>query len=264
MVSPKAADHLRSALVCVVGFPATVIHRDTTVLDRWLWLRKHLRTIPTGSKTLIDVGCGTGAFTIGAARMGYCSLGLSWDQRSQRVATERAALCHADLARFELQDVRKLEERVDFKGQFDVAICLECIEYILNDAKLMVDIASCLKPGGTLLLTTPNFHLRPVNRDDVVISTVENGLHVRRGYTPHDLERLCGAAGFNIEQIDYCTGPISQKLTGLYRNIQKRASYPVAWALVLPLRWIPPLFDELATRLTKWPGYSITLVAQKR
>lgn len=147
MVSAEVADHLRSALVRVVGFPATVVHRDTTVLDRWLWLRKHLRAIPTGSKTLIDVGCGTGAFTIGAARMGYRSLGLSWDQRSQRVATERAGLCHADLATFELQDVRKLGERVDLKGQFDVAICLECIEHILNDDKLMVDIALCLKPG---------------------------------------------------------------------------------------------------------------------
>ena len=44
---------------------------------------------------LLDVGCGSGAFTIGAARMGYDALGLSWDARNQSVAAERAAIAKA-------------------------------------------------------------------------------------------------------------------------------------------------------------------------
>ena len=70
---------------------------------------------------------------------------------------ERAKICKANTAKFEVLDVRNLESRDDLIGQFDVAICLENIEHIINDKKLIIDIALCLKPGGRLLLTTPYF-----------------------------------------------------------------------------------------------------------
>jgi SAM-dependent methyltransferase len=262
--SPKGDQLLKSALVRVLGFPVTLIHGDTLVLDRWLWLKKYLLPVPGGSKSLIDVGCGTGAFTIGAARRGYRSLGLSWDERNQRVAGERAVMCHTDLARFEVQDVRRLGERDDLKGKFDVAICLECIEHILDDQKLMSAISGCLKPGGMLLLTTPNVSSRPLTFDDFAISTVEDGGHVRKGYAPGDLQRLSAAAGLEVERVEYCSGVLSQKLTGGTRLLQRRIPYLIVWALLLPLRWIPLVFDKLATGLTRWPGYSITLIARKK
>jgi SAM-dependent methyltransferase len=65
------------------GFPATLIHGDTLVLDRWLWISRHLTSVRAGSKRLLDVGCGSGAFTIGLALLGYKALGLSWDERNQ-------------------------------------------------------------------------------------------------------------------------------------------------------------------------------------
>ncbi len=209
---------MSSALVRVLGFPATLIHGDTLVLDRWLWLKKHLEPVPAVSKTLIDVGCGSGAFTLGAARLGYRSLGLTWDNRGNTVAEERAKICNVPLASFEVQDVRNLGEREDFRDKFDVAICCECIEHILNDARLMRDIAACLKPSGKLLLTTPNFYFRPMSPDEEkMISTVEDGGHVRLGYTPDDLTRIALPAGFEVEEIGYCSGVLSQRTTTLLR-----------------------------------------------
>ena len=67
----------RSMLVRWVGFPATPVHGDTLVLDRCLWFRRHLPVTRNGER-LLDVGCGTGAFTMGAARRGYKATGLSW------------------------------------------------------------------------------------------------------------------------------------------------------------------------------------------
>jgi SAM-dependent methyltransferase len=256
---------VKSALVRIIGFPATLIHGDTLVLDRWLWLRRYLKAVPLGSKSLIDVGCGTGAFTIGVARMGYQSLGLSWDLRNQRVAKERARLCKADLASFEVQDVRSLGERDDLKGRFDVAICFECIEHILNDERLMKDMASCLKPGGMLLLTTPNFHFRPITPpDDGGFAPIENGGHVRRGYTPDDLKKISGLAGFEVENIEYCSGLFSQRITRFLRILYKHLPVLAGWSLTLPLRAVPPLLDSWVSPVMKWPGYSITLMARKR
>lgn len=253
----------RSLLVQVFGFPATLIHGDTLVLDRWLWLRRHLPIVPTGSMRLLDVGCGTGAFTIGAAQRGYRALGLSWDERNQTVAGERAVICKALLAEFEIQDIRHLEQRSDLRENFDVVLCCENIEHILNDHKLIVDISRCLKPGGTLLLTSPNFNYRPITRGDAgPFSEIEDGGHVRRGYTPETLIALCASAGLNVSQIGYCSGFFSQKVTAFLRMAS--AIHPfLAWGLVLPLRLLPPPLDPWAGRLSRWPGFSITLVAVK-
>src|SRR4051812_14445018 len=99
-----------SLLVKLFGFPATLCHGDTAVLDRWRWLTRRLpRT--RNQETLLDVGCGTGAFTIGSARRGYHATGLTWDESDQRRAEERAQLCGAGTARFEVQDVRYLSKR---------------------------------------------------------------------------------------------------------------------------------------------------------
>jgi 2-polyprenyl-3-methyl-5-hydroxy-6-metoxy-1,4-benzoquinol methylase len=255
---------LKSGLVRILGFPATLIHGDTLVLDRWLWLKRYLPVVEPGSRSLLDVGCGTGAFTMGAARRGYRSLGLSWDKRNQTVAQQRAKICKADTASFEVQDVRRLDERPDLAEQFDVAICCECIEHILDDVKLMQDIARCLKPEGVLLLTTPNLSFKPMAYDNEILSTGDDGGHVRRGYSPADLMRLCQQSSFEVMKIEYCSGVLSQKITSLKRIAANVTSEMISWPIVLPLRWIPPMFDSAVTRAMNWPDYSITLVARKK
>src|SRR5207253_6752927 len=157
--------NVSSLLVKSIGFPATLIYGDPLVVDRWLWLKRRLSPHAISEK-LLDVGCGSGAFTIGAALRGYDALGLSWDERNQSVAAERARICHAESAHFEVVDARRLDERRDLNAQFDVAICCEVIEHILDDRKLMRDISMCLKPGGRLLLTTPNSNYKSITRED--------------------------------------------------------------------------------------------------
>ena len=251
---------MESALVKVLGFPATLIHGDPSVLDRWLWLRNRL---PRGShgQTLLDIGCGSGAFTIGAALRGYESLGLSWDERNQRVASERARICGAGSARFEVQDLRQLDARTDLFSRFDIAVCFETIEHILDDRKLLRDIARCLKPGGRLLLTTPNQDYKPITRGDAgPFSRVEDGWHVRKGYTEADLRALCRETGFTFDACSYCTGLLSQKIIWVQRMAAK--IHPlVGWALILPARVLPPPLDPMLARLTRWPDYSICLEA---
>ena len=252
----------RSLLVRLLGFPATLIHGDTLVLDRWLWLRRRLwRT--SNAERLLDVGCGSGAFSMGAALRGYRALGLSWDERNQAVARQRAALVGARRAEFEVFDVRKLDQRDDLHECFDIAICCENIEHILDDFKLARDIASCLKPGGRLLLTTPNIHYRAMSRNDEgPFEPIEDGRHVRRGYSRSMLCELCTVAGLIPEEISFCSGLVSQKITKLLRVLSRL--HPLAgWSLTLPLRLLPPLLDPLVTRVTGYPHFSICVEAYK-
>ncbi|MGM0589220.1 MAG: class I SAM-dependent methyltransferase [Bacteroidota bacterium] len=252
----------KSGLVKIFGFPATLIHGDPLVWDRWRWLKKHLPPTRNGEQ-LIDFGSGTGAFTIGSARRGYSALGLSWDERNQRVASERADICNTNNVDFEVLDLRQLHSREDLLDQYDVAICLEVFEHILDDQKLMADIAGCLQPGGRLFLTTPNYHNHAITKDDDgPYSKVEDGGHVRRGYTPEMLRELCNNAGLRVEEIDYCSGWFSQKLTTLMRTLGKLHPL-IGWLSILPLRILPPLLDPAIAKIFGWPGFSITLEAYK-
>ncbi|MBF0154301.1 MAG: methyltransferase domain-containing protein [Magnetococcales bacterium] len=252
----------KSILARIIGFPALLIHGDALVVDRWRWLRRRLPRC-TGELRLIDVGCGNGAFSIGAARLGYHALGLSWDQRSLDVANERSRICHAPRANFEIQDIRFLAERTDLHQQFDTAICLEAIEHVLDDRRLMGAVADCLKPGGRLLLTTPFLNYRAISpSDDGPFCVTEDGWHVRRGYSKAMLLELCQHAGLVAEEISYCSGLLSQKLTWLMRTLAH--IHPLlAWAVTLPLRIVPPWLDPLLAFLTGWPPFSICLVAYK-
>lgn len=239
-----------------------LLHSDTAVLDRWLWLRRRLPRAD-GSKRLIDVGCGSGAFTIGAALRGYRALGLSWDERNQNVASERAQMCKANLAEFDVQDIRQLHTRKNLIEQFDVAVCCEVIEHVFDDAKLMRNIADCLLPGGRLLLTTPNFHLKPIDPSHAgPFPTVEDGGHVRKGYTRDELLRLSEQAGLVADGISYCTGFLSQKIT-LLHFLTKRIHPVVAWGVVNPFRIFPPMLDPILTEKIGYPYYSICLEAHK-
>lgn len=253
---------LNSPLVRIFGFSATLIHGDTLVLDRWLWLKTRISQNAQGEK-LLDVGCGSGAFTIGAALRDYDSLGLSWDERNQKVAQERALLCQTTNAHFEVLDVRRLDTRRDLASAYDVVLSFENIEHILDDSKLMQDIANCLKPGGRLLLTTPYYHYRAITPgDNGPFSTTEDGGHVRRGYTRERLLELCEEVNLVCDSISFCSGFLSQKITYLLRTLSS-ISPLLAWALTLPLRPLPLLMDPMFTKLTHWPFFSICLEAHK-
>ena len=249
-------------LIRLLGWRGALFHGDSTTLDRWRWLEARL-TDPPGAR-LIDIGCGTGAFTIGAATRGYTALGLSWDTRNQTTAQRRARLCAVQNAVFEILDVRKLNSRPDLIGQFDVAVLCEVIEHILDDQKLTSNAAACLKPGGRLLLTTPNYDYHPITPEDRgPFLTEETGWHVRKGYREADLRRLCEKAGLQVDSITYCAGFLSQKITWLFR-VGGRCHRLLGWVAILPLRIIPPLLDVPVTKWLAWPQYSICLEARKK
>lgn len=243
-------------------FLSYLIRGDTLVMDRWRWVAKQLPETRNG-ESLLDVGCGTGAFTIGAARRGYRSLGLSWDERNQKVAARRAEACgQADRTKFEIQDVRKLHDRQDLSGMFDVCLCCECAEHILDDRGLFMEMTRCLKPGGRLIFTAPNFYYKAMSAGDLgPFCREETGWHVRRGYSSAMLKELCRHAGLEMEDISGCSGFFSQKVTGVLRFLQSLMGR-LGWVIVLPLRPVA-LLDWVPWRWLGWPDYSICLVAVK-
>ncbi|TMM46215.1 methyltransferase domain-containing protein [Qipengyuania marisflavi] len=247
----------RSLLIRLFGARAALLHGDLLMLDRWGFVKRHMPR--TGNaEAAFDVGCGTGAFSLNLARRGYRVTGLSWDERNQAVAQERAAIC-ALPADFPIGDARQLGAMEQHKARYEYVLSLENIEHILDDRKLMRDLKACLKSGGWLVLSTPNKDYRAITGvDNGPFPTEETGWHVRRGYTAAMLRELAEGAGLVVEQIGGCSGFFSQKLTTLMRKFGR-----LGFLVTFPMRILPLLLDRPIARLFGYADYSLTLVAYK-
>lgn len=249
---------MENILVKILGFIATVLHGDVAVFDRWMWLRKN---ITNGHARTLDAGCGSGAFTLYAAKVGNDAIGISFDARNNRVAEERAKILGLHNVKFAVADLRKLDDKAQELGVFDQIICFETIEHIINDRKLIIDFSKLLKLNGKLLLTAPYKHSKPMPGDEI-LSTVEDGGHVRWGYTHSEIREILSEAGLRTEKEEYITGFISQLLIRFNRVLSFFIPPKLAWLAVFPFR-IFQVFDKLATKLTRYPFASIGIVAVK-
>ena len=245
-------------LIKLFGYSVTIFFGDPAVFDRWRWLRKHLRSGPLRT---LDAGCGSGALTFYAAKRGNEAVGVSFQDRNNEVAKERARILGLANAIFVEGDLRVLDTLKTKLGIFDQIICFETIEHILGDDKLIRDFASILKPGGQILLTAPYKHYNRIM--GASISEVENGSHVRWGYTHEEITTLFAKHSLVVTGRAYLTGLISQRLIRSYRLLSMYIPYRLVWALLFPLR-ICVALDQLVTKIFHYPYLSIAVVAEKR
>ena len=234
-----------------------VLHGDTLVVDRWKWLKPLL--LP-GPKRTLDAGCGNGCFTIYAAKIGNEVIGLNFDEGPNVGARFRANLLGVNGAQFRQGDLRELDKMADELGTFDQILCMECIEHISDDKKLVTDLAALLKPGGRLLLTTPFKNHKPLR--DEVVSGKEDGGHVRFGYTHAELRQIFEGSGLKVESEQFISGFIAQKLTSLAR-IFGLSRERIGWAVVFPLRCLK-ILDKHVTAMLNYPYLSVGIVGIKQ
>ena len=248
---------MNNILLRTLGWKALVLHGDTLVVDRWRWLSRHLRPGPLRT---LDAGCGNGCFTLYAAKIGNKAIGLNFDEEPNVGARYRANLLGISGTEFRQADLRELDKLAAGLGTFDQILCMECIEHILDDQKLITNLAALLKPGGRLLLTAPYKNHKPLRKEQ--LSDKEDGGHVRWGYTHGELRRIFVTAGLDVESEEYISGFVAQKLTSLAR-VFGLSRERLGWALVFPLR-ILKVFDAPVTQLLNYPHLSVAVVGKKR
>jgi ubiquinone/menaquinone biosynthesis C-methylase UbiE len=152
-------------------------------------------------RRLLDIGCGMGTFTLEAASRGALAVGLDLAPAgiaaAQRVAHEEKV----SGASFTLADAARLPFKSDVA---DVIIAADFTEH-LDDAtfyRVLDDLARVMKPGGTLVVYTPEAgHIFEQLRErGIVLEQEPSHIGIR---SAQELARATERAGFKVERIRY-------------------------------------------------------------
>lgn len=136
---------------------------------------------------LMDVGCGSGAALALARQLGWTAQGLELDEQAVKAARQSGLDVHQS----------GYEGLIEFPNAFDAIVCSHVIEHVFDPVRMISLIHSALRPGGVLLLSTPNA------RSDVHAAFGKHwrGLEAPRHlvlFSQPTLVRLLEQAGFGV------------------------------------------------------------------
>jgi 2-polyprenyl-6-hydroxyphenyl methylase/3-demethylubiquinone-9 3-methyltransferase len=150
-----------------------------------------------------DVGCGGGLLAEGLARRGaqVCGIDLA-------PAMIEVAQLHAQDSQLAIDyRVCSAEQLAHGNpGGFDAVTCMELIEHVDDPAALVAQLATLLRPGGDLFVSTINRNLRSflmaIVGAEYLLHLIPRGTHeYARLLRPAELARLARAEGFALRDV---------------------------------------------------------------
>jgi len=118
--------------------------------DRWRVIEDLLTSsrIPAqnGQPRILDVGCGWGWISARLSKYGDVT-GIDPSAKGVALAAEKFPKVQFVCGQF---------PETSIEGCFDVVICTEVIEHVKDQRKFVHGLAEVVRPGGKLIITTPN------------------------------------------------------------------------------------------------------------
>jgi len=171
-----------------------------------------------GSEVL-DVGCGGGLLSEAMARRGARVTGL--DLAAEVLEVARA---HARNAGIEVSyQLESAEDHARLRaGQYDIVTCMEMLEHVPDPPAVVTALATLVKPGGAVFLSTinrtPRAYVQAVVAAEYVLRLLPTGTHTYEKFIrPSELAAWGRSAGLALEDVsglDYDPFGRSARLTG--------------------------------------------------
>lgn len=214
---------------------------------------------------LYDAGAGFGQYS-------YWLSGLLPQARitATDVKDEQVADCNAFFQRigrpqvkFEVGDVTKYQQ----PNTFDLVVCVDVMEHILEDEAALRCYSTSLKSGGMLIISTPSDQGGSDVHEEGEGSFIEE--HVRDGYNIDDIRAKCLRNGFSKVEARYsygAPGKISWKLSMKWPLLMLQASklffvvLPFYYLLAYPIAFVLNMAD---VRMTHPTGTGLIVKAWK-
>jgi len=141
---------------------------------------------------LLDVGCGTGAFLAHMHRLGWDVSGVESDPKA--AMTARSVLKSDDIHMGQVEDIAFEKE------SFDAVTMGHVIEHLLDPMKTLRSCYRILKPGGLLVIVTPNSASLGRRRFKELWRGWEPPRHIHI-FNTKSLARMAVKAGYRVRTI---------------------------------------------------------------
>lgn len=211
------------------------------------------------SGKILDVGCGTGDTLALLKELGWDVYGLEIDKNAVAIAQKRG------LRNVKLGTCEGIETYPD--NYFDAIRLYHVIEHLPNPWLCLKLIRKKLKPGGELILGTPNCHSVTAKLFGKFWYNLDIPRHLFI-FSPSALSKLIITQGFIDVRVEFCSaGGIVGSILYTLNHLEKKKRNPnnFLWLffLLYPLEW---LFDKVrigdimilrSTKVSTSPGREI-------
>ena len=190
---------------------------------------------------ILDAGSGFGQYSYFMSKMDP-----RWNIKGVDVKEEQIADCNnffnqinRNNAHFEVADLVKFNE----KDKYDFILSVDVMEHIEDDVQVFKNFFAAMRPGGTLLISTPSdqggsdVHDHEHDHEDGEHSFIDE--HVRDGYNIREIQDKLAEAGFKDTEASYTygtPGKISWKLSMKYPILMLNASK--IFFIILPFYYL--------------------------
>jgi SAM-dependent methyltransferase len=156
------------------------------------WFRRHEVVYERlaqrcAGRDVLEAGCGEGYGADLIADVARHVIGLDYDESAVahvKARYTRVEMLHGNLASLPLTD-----------GAVDVVVNFQVIEHLWDQAQFVAECRRVLRPGGALLMSTPNRITFSPGRDNPI-----NPFHTRE-LNAAELTELLTGGGFNVESM---------------------------------------------------------------
>jgi len=145
--------------------------------------------IPGPQGKLLDVGCGNGIFLKKMQQLGWSGYGVEFDPNSVKQAIALG---------FEVKQ-GALEEAKYEDNSFDLLTMNHVIEHLAHPAATLAECFRVLKPGGHLMMVTPNMNALGHEQFKQAWRGLEIPRHLHL-FTQKPLGQMTEASGFTLKQ----------------------------------------------------------------
>ncbi|MHC1707601.1 MAG: class I SAM-dependent methyltransferase [Bacteroidales bacterium] len=178
-------------------------------------LRKWNRTRGEMPVKVLDAGFGYGQYSYFLSRLGNNILLKGLELKEEQVDDCNAFFQKKGIKNVEFftGDLTQYTEN----ETYDLILCVDVMEHILEDRQVFSNYAASLKPGGILLVSTPSDQGGSDVHDHDDTSFIEE--HVRDGYGKDEIAGKLKDAGFGSTEVRYsygCYGKLSWRLSMKY------------------------------------------------
>jgi len=165
---------------------------------RLAWIQQ---LCPLAGKRVVDVGCGGGILSDAMARSGAQVLGIDLSTKPLRVAELHAM--EAGTEGVEYREIAVEALAAERPSSFDAVTCMEMLEHVPDPASVVRALATLVKPGGWVFLSTLNRNakafLLAIVGAEYVLNMLPKGTHeYARFLKPSELAQFCRDAGLEL------------------------------------------------------------------